>query len=87
MKHAILIMAHKNVEQLCRFIGYFQEDCDVFVHFDKKAVFSEGDLEPLWQYSYVRLVSSEYEVNWGGSSVLESELALIGEAFEYGEYD
>ena len=87
MKHAILIMAHKNVEQLCRFIGYFQEDCDVFVHFDKKAVFSEGDLEPLWQYSYVRLVSSVYEVNWGGSSVLESELALIGEAFEYGEYD
>lgn len=36
MKHAILIMAHKNVEHLYRLIGYFNRQCEVFVHVDKK---------------------------------------------------
>ena len=80
-------MAHKNVGQVRRLIDYFREDCDVFIHFDRKAGLSQESLEPLRQCPYVRLVSCEYEVNWGGTSVLESELALLGEVFGYGEYD
>lgn len=36
MKHAILILAHKNVPQLCRLVKYFDRDCEVFIHIDKK---------------------------------------------------
>lgn len=30
MKHSVLILAHKNVEQLCRLVEYFEHDCDVY---------------------------------------------------------
>lgn len=36
MRHAILILAHKNLEQLCRLVEYFKYDCDVFIHIDRK---------------------------------------------------
>lgn len=36
MRHAILILAHKNVDQLCRLVRYFDHDCDVYIHIDKK---------------------------------------------------
>ncbi len=36
MKHAILIMAHKNIGQLCHLVKYFEQDCDVFLHIDQK---------------------------------------------------
>ena len=44
MKHAILIMAHKNVKHLCRLIKYFEQNCDVFLHVDQKQSISQDDL-------------------------------------------
>lgn len=35
MKHAILILAHKQIELLCRLIRYFNRACDVFVRIEK----------------------------------------------------
>ena len=37
MKHAVMIMAHKNFEFLRHLIEYFSRDCYVFVHIDKKS--------------------------------------------------
>ena len=31
-----MIMAHKNVKQLCHLVEYFSRDCYVFIHLDKK---------------------------------------------------
>lgn len=87
MKHAILVLAHKNVRQLCRLIGYFSRDCDVFVHIDKKQPFSREDEEMLRSYRQVKLVSREYDVNWGGTSVLESELHLLRMAVRQSDAD
>lgn len=86
MRHAIMIMAHKNPGQLCRLIEYFRTGCDVFVHLDKKVSWSHGDIARLRSYAQVRMVSTEYEVNWGGSSVLESEMALLQTAYGHGDY-
>lgn len=87
MKHAILIMAHKDIGLLCHLMEYFQRDCDIFIHLDKKVGWGQDAIDSLKSYKQVKLVSTEYEVNWGGTSVLESELALLQTAYEYAAYD
>ena len=82
MKHAILIMAHKNVEHLCRLIGYFNRQCEVFVHVDKKVTLNREEMEMLNGLAPVKFVSRKYEVNWGGTSVLECEMYLMQKALE-----
>ena len=77
MRHAILILAHKNVDQLCRLVRYFDHDCDVYIHIDKKQPIATEEEERLRAYGQVRLVSRQYDVNWGGTSVLESEMYLM----------
>lgn len=77
MRHAILILAHKNVDQLCRLVRYFDHDCDVYIHIDKKQPIATEEEERLRAYGQVRLVSRQYDVNWGGTSVLESGMYLL----------
>lgn len=77
MKHAILILAHKNVNQLCRLVKYFDTNCDVYIHIDKKQPIGIDDEKRLSEYPQVKVVSREYNVNWGGTSVLESEMYLL----------
>lgn len=86
MNHAIMIMAHKNLGQLCRLIEYFRTNCDIFIHLDRKSAWSAEVIDRLYDYRQVKLVSTDYEVNWGGTSVLESELALLQSAYAYGKY-
>lgn len=86
MKHAVMIMAHKNLEQLCRLVEYFRTNCDVFIHLDRKCAWRTEDMERLHAHRQVKLVSMDYEVNWGGTSVLESELALLQSAYAHGKY-
>lgn len=57
MNHAILIMAHKNIEQMCRLVEFFCINCYVFVHWDKKQFLSDGDVERLYGYKQVKQVS------------------------------
>lgn len=35
MKHAIIILAHKDLENLPHLIEYFQHDCYIYIHIDK----------------------------------------------------
>ena len=87
MKHAILILAHKNIGLLCRLAGYFEKDCDVFIHIDKKQPVTREEEEKLRSYKQVKAVSREYDVNWGGTSVLESEMHLLRMAVQRGDAD
>lgn len=82
MKHAILILAHKDYPLLCRIIKYFAKDCDVFVHVDKKSGFTKNELERLSAYTQVKAVVRKYDVHWGGFSMLKVELYLLGLAME-----
>ncbi|WP_456094499.1 beta-1,6-N-acetylglucosaminyltransferase [Paraprevotella xylaniphila] len=87
MRHAILISAHKNISQLCRLAGYFEKDCDVFIHIDKKQPVTREEEEKLRSYQQVKAVSREYDVNWGGTSVLESEMHLLRMAVQRSDAD
>ncbi len=77
MRHAILILAHKNVEQLCRLAEYFKHDCDVFIHIDRKLTIKPAEKKKILGLQQVKFISQEYDVNWGGTSVLESEIHLL----------
>ena len=87
MRHAILIMAHKNVEHLCRLVEYFEYNCDIFLHIDKKQNIAPDSLLHLSKYKQVKLISQAYNVNWGRTSLLDCELFLLRTALSQSEAD
>ena len=87
MKHAILILAHKNISQLCRLVRYFKRDCDIYIHIDKKQPIDIEEENRLYAYQQVKLVSRKYCVNWGGTSVLNSEIFLLRTALKTSNAD
>lgn len=87
MKHAILILGHKNLSHITHLVEYFERGCDIFIHLDKKGYYPLTELECLRNKRCVEYISQDYEVNWGGTSVLESEMHLLQIAFEHSYYD
>lgn len=77
MKHAILIMAHKNYSFLYHLVEYFDHDCYVFVHIDKKSDITKDEIASLKAMSQVSGVYQKYSVHWGGFSILKAQLFLI----------
>lgn len=82
MLHAILILAHNEPEHLRRLISFFSENCIVLVHLDKKSSFSDSFIREIEDFPQVYKVYRKYKVNWGGFSILKTELFLLKEAFE-----
>lgn len=82
MKHAILIMAHKNYSFLHHLIEYFERDCYVFVHIDKKSEITKDEIACLRQMPQVAGVYQKYSVHWGGFSILKCELFMLKDALK-----
>lgn len=80
MKHAILILAHKEFQLLKHLVRYFSRDCYVFIHIDKKSRITRTEAESLKVYPQVCGIYREYDVHWGGFSMLEAELSLLNHA-------
>jgi len=81
MKHAILILAHKDFDQLRHLIEYFIKDCFVYVHIDKKAVITSEELHSIGSMPQVRAVYQKFDIHWGGFSMLQAELWLVEKAY------
>ena len=79
MKHAIIIMAHKNLEQLCHLVEYFSRDCYVFIHLDTKFRLSHDERERLRAFPQVVKVYQRFNVHWGGYSILRCEMYMLRE--------
>lgn len=77
MKHAVIIMAHKNMEQLCHLVEYFRHDCYVLIHLDRKFKAGSGDLRRLKSFPQVVGVYQKFRVCWGGFSILRCELFML----------
>ena len=82
MKHAILILAHKDYSLLRHLIEYFTRECYIFVHVDKKAIITKEQIRMIEAMPMVYAVHQEIPVHWGGFSVLEAELFLLREAYK-----
>ena len=87
MKHAIMIMAHKNFEFLRHLIEYFSRDCYVFVHIDKKSGITREQEACLRAMPQVNGVYRKYSVHWGGVSILKCEMFLLKEALRSSDAD
>lgn len=53
MKHAIIILAHKEFDHLFHLIEYFSRDCSVFVHIDRRATITKEEIEHIQSLSQV----------------------------------
>ena len=87
MKHAILILAHKDFIQLRHLIEYFVRDCYVYVHIDKKSLVTADEIQMIKSMPQVRVVYQRYKLHWGGFSILKTEVFMLQEALKDGDFD
>ena len=73
-KIAVLILAHRNPNQLHRLINKFDSELfDIYIHVDKKVNFDEYYLEKNNCY----FIDSRVDVKWGGFSLCEATINLL----------
>lgn len=80
MKHGILITAYKDIKQLKKLIGSFDDDFLLYIHIDKKSKLTTYDIETIRNSKNVAFLSQQFNVNWGGINHLKCILLLSKEA-------
>lgn len=73
MRVAVLILAHKNPDQLGKLVLSLVRTFDVFVHIDKKARFNSCDLPRVVNLRVVK----KHKISWGSFAMVEATLDLI----------
>lgn len=80
LKHAYLIMAHTNFNQLGKLIELLDyKQNDIYIHIDKKSKFNEEELKSHAKVSNIYFVK-RVKVTWGSFSQIQAELNLLSEA-------
>ena len=77
MKHAILLLWHKDMEQLRNLIKLFDEDFKFYIHIDKKSIVSEEEIRLLENNHQIASIYQKYRINCGGFNILKAELILL----------
>jgi len=87
-KHAYLIMAHSNLNQLCSLIKCLDYDLnDIYIHIDAHVKsFSQNNILAIANKSKVFL-TKRIKVNWGAYSQIEARFILLQTARDNGSYD
>lgn len=86
MKIAILILCHKNADQINRLISVLEhENIDLFIHVDKKS----NIINDIIKTEKVFFVpdNQRVDVKWGAFSQVEASLQLLSMAANHDEYD
>lgn len=87
MRHAFLIIAHNNWQQLKKLVQLLDaENHDIYIHIDKKSIdFKADKFLEIINKSRI-FIYQEYEVFWGGFSQVQVELFLFEKAYAL-QYD
>lgn len=72
---AILILAHKNVQQVVELSRKLNSNFNVYIHFDKKMTLDDNFLKIL-ENENIRYISQE-DVKWGSWSIVRATIALM----------
>ncbi|MBS7562850.1 hypothetical protein KHS38_00400 [Mucilaginibacter sp. Bleaf8] len=80
MRIAILILAHKNINQLKRLVSRLSEDFNIYIHIDKKSTLDVAQLEA---YPNVKLIERQ-DVNWGSHHQIIATHKLFQAAYADG---
>ena len=84
MKVAVLMIAHKNKEQIERLISVLQHpSIDIYIHLDKKSELSPSD----FQHQNVRFTDKRIDITLFDFSMIEAEMELIQTASSYEKYE
>ncbi|MCT8340064.1 beta-1,6-N-acetylglucosaminyltransferase [Flavobacteriaceae bacterium TK19130] len=86
MKHAILITAYKDFDQLFNLARLFYDRFGIYIHIDRKSNPQPKAIDAIKSLPQVREVSFTYTVNWGGRNHLRSILHLCELAAKDGGY-
>lgn len=86
MKVAILLMVHKNLNQINRLLDRLEHPaCDIFVHIDKKSDISEMDFRRM--ESNIHVLEERFDVVLFSFQMIKATLALIDFAKDTDDYD
>lgn len=88
-RHAYLILAHKNFSQLRKLVEMLDDERnDIYIHIDAKAgEIKREKWEGATKKSCLNFLEKRHRVNWGGVSIMRSELDLLESSTENGPYD
>lgn len=88
-RHAYLILAHKNINQLRKLIELLDDSRnDIFVHIDAKlSDFNPDEWGNIVSKSSLKFLSNRINVSWGGVSIMRAELSLLKAATFNDVYD
>lgn len=84
MRHVIMILAHGEIQSLIRFVSYFSQGCEIYIHLDKKYAYSQYELNMLRNMKGVMCISRKYRVNWGSYNMLLAEIELLRISYRQG---
>ena len=85
-KHAYLIIAHNNFYVLKKTLKLIDDKRnDIYIHIDKKVKdFNFSEYKNICKKSTVNFTKKRYNVKWGSSSQVKTEMLLFGEAYKTG---
>ena len=86
-KHAYLIMAHNQWEQLELLLKCLDDARnDIFLHIDRKAVgFPRKEIDMICKSSRL-FYTKQYDIRWGGTKMMICEMEMIRAAVKTGKY-
>ncbi len=87
MKHALLILCHKDFEQVEKLIEFFDEDFVFYIHIDKRANINNMQIEHLKKINSNIKIYKKYRVTWGGINILRAELYLLRQIIKNEDID
>lgn len=88
MKHAFLIIAHNDIEQLKALVSALDyAENDIYIHFDKKTSKADESLKNLETRNANINIFREYNVRWGDETQVKCELFLMRKAYNDGFHD
>jgi hypothetical protein len=87
MRIAYLILAHKNIGQLCKLLDILISHIDnhVFIHLDRK--YNPQIEDSYLTHDRITFLDNRISVSWGGFSVVEATQLLLKEAFNSFNFD
>lgn len=88
MKHAYLIIAHNDLEQLMQLMFSLDyENNDLFIHLDAKSAIEIDTLKEIAINKARVYIYKEYDVRWGTESQVKCEIFLLKSAWRKAYYD
>jgi len=79
VKIAIMMLVHKNEDQVKRLVRHLSKDFDIYVHIDKRTPIKIQNEDTVFVYK-------KYKAYWGSFNQIMATLYLLGEAYKKG-YD